>query len=635
MAAMTDRAERASTSELPHSTLTVQPNWSKDTTWRARLELIRSALQKAIRRGDDKLLTQVVVLYIHERKGLSALRNLVLFMVEDLAASPHLFLYVVPHIHALLKRAPKSSELLQHPDFCQEMMALIRLVGDPRWPRQRFTALLANRSLVAIERQEQIKPATAASALLLQLMEMDRLWITDEKAWKKQCLQRLFADKQDPVSQTFHQAFRILPNRLVWVLYLCLKHNMLEIPNVGPTEPSIDRLHGEFKTWSITEALANPIVPEWPDYVLDKHTRQGREKGKDLTHFFTQAAWVVNEGPVPYLLRSLVQEGRQAYDEMEGKYGTPGAKSSAIRDRVRRIIGVEDSTPTQVEASQEEAKRKSVVAKSGHKRKTTSEHPEEKHSNLQLNTPVAGPVTKVKRIKKDPRIFQEAMRQRLEPLMPEELRGLPWLQPMTSEAKRPVMLHGDKVWKGPCPMNYPYRERVQMRYETIRHSGVFTPPASWVIKTVGETSYLWWVSDYVPGLQNPFEAEQPLTDIPDSAHFIQQLVKSGVVKLALGMGDLCTRNMPWSSSLQQFVLLDLEDANPHLPDVRTCSLFEWCFSPATRARKEKRDRVETLIRKHKDAILQGLEEIRPHLALSMERIEQVKTRLRSDTPDMV
>lgn len=521
-------------------------------------------------------MVQLTALSIRDGKGLSSLRNLILYLVEDMAASPHLFLYVVPEVKRLLKKAPKASELERDPDFCRELFALVRLVGKPIWPRQRFTALIANRSLVAIEREEKVE----TSGLFGRLMELDRLWIQDEKLWKKQVTQML-QKSMHPVGPTCLEAFRLLQNRLVPVMYLCIVHKAVEVPPLT----GISELHQELMQWDPSSVIRVAEIPIWPDFVLDKHTAHGREKG--LAHFFAEGAKVVNEAPVPPVLQRWVNEGLIAYYEMEQQFGTKGARSTAIRNRIKQRQGT----------------------------------PQVKQN------PVPAPSKKRNRDDKDPEAFQRVIRARWEPYMPEELRGLTWAQKVTSESKRPVILYEETVWKGPFPLDYKAKTLVQERYDAVRQSSAFTPEASWVIKESGGRSFLWWVSQRIPDLTNPFEAEQPLSAIPDEPHFITQLVKAGTVKLALSMGDLCTRNMPWSPSLQTFVIIDFEDLNNKLPDVSSCSLFELCFSPERRARQEKRERVAALIRRHKDAVLKGLQEIQVTTTMKASIIEQVKARI--------
>jgi len=576
---------------------TTKQEWL-NVSWRNKLALTRSGLQKANRRGLDELIIQLVVLSIKDGKGLSPVRNLILFMVEDMATSPHLFAYVVPKVKDLLQRAPKASELEHNLSICKEIFALVRLVGLPRWSRQRFVAMLANRSLAVLEREEKVDP----TSLLGQASELDRLWVKDEKQWKKAVLDRL-THSTHPIRSIFVQAFRLLSNRLVPLMYLCIEHKTLPVPSCQ----DIAELHDGLLQWDPTEALNQMTIPDWPDFVLDKHTSHGRDKG--LQHFFDEGAKVVNEASVPLILKQWVQEGYDIYFQMEEEHGTKGARSSAVKKRLLQKWN--KKRPVHSEKLSTFSEMFVTNTEKGKKQETSPQKKKQKKNDGDNQTD-----------------FQDVMRQRWEPYMPPELRGKIWLQKVTSESKRMTMAHEGQVWKGPFPLDYKAKQLVQTRYEAVRKSGAFTPEASWVVKEAGGRPWLWWVSNLISDIENPFESSRPLNAILDDANFIKQVVKSGVVKLSLEMGDLCTRNMPWSSSLSQFVILDFEDANNNLPDLDTCDLFELCFSPVRRARQEKRARLEQLMVKHKEVIIQGLREIQVNGSMKVSVVQKAMNRMK-------
>lgn len=535
---------------------------------RERRGTLRSAIQKAVRRGLPDLAVRVAAELIEEGIGASAATNLLLFAVEDMCVSvPALLPTLVHEVQAIKKAARGICRTLRasDPDLCLRILRLVRWVADPVWPRCRDLALAANFSLRSLELGNTTGGEDGVTVLVELMQNHDTRWVFDEAAWKAEAKKLL-------KGTVYGQSFALLPSRLTILAYYCDQSGYLPAASQISSIPLPASINWDWATLD-----SSPLVV--PDFCLDKHTRPGKRMGRGLEHFLEHGAVVVNGARV-WKLRSVADMGLEHYYQMDALQLKGGAGSRGIKSRM---------------TWKEKGKKRKLVL-------TDDDDDEDEKVN-----------TQPKRPKVD---LQVRMQDRLEPLMPAYLRvgHKQWLQKVCSESKVPTIVYKNKVYKGPLPVNWPHKQRITDRVSALsRLGGGYLPRGGWEIleNAEGTELRLWWVSDYVADVTNPFDAaSQPLEAIHDDATFISRLVVAGVTKLLVGLGDLCPRNMPWSPSHRDWVLLDYGDDNHSMPDFEKCSLGAFCFSPwYRRMNAPRKARLLSLLHKHKRAITSGLRQL--------------------------
>ena len=208
--------------------------------------------------------------------------------------------------------------------------------------------------------------------------------------------------------------------------------------------------------------------------------------------------------------------------------------------------------------------------------------------------------------------FQLQMRLKSEPNLPDFLRGRTWIQPICSKVRVPVIVVKEtgKIYKGPFNKNDKFHmsriNNITNRYQALTKCNVPTPYGRWI----EYNNHLIFEAEYIKDMENCFHKDKTPDDILDDPDFIAGVVKMGIGKLCLRtLGDLCCRNSGWSPSMKIYFAFDLEDNIGKPVDVANCSIFELVFSPLTRCTKDKRERLISLMKKYKQEILKGLDQV--------------------------
>ena len=68
-------------------------------------------------------------------------------------------------------------------------------------------------------------------------------------------------------------------------------------------------------------------TPEFPDFVFDKHTREGREMGRDFDHFFNESAQLVN---IP---AELAVEEKECHELVKDLFVTREIEKFGVKDK--------------------------------------------------------------------------------------------------------------------------------------------------------------------------------------------------------------------------------------------------------------------------------------------------------------
>lgn len=265
------------------------------------LDVAKSALQKYIRRGESlKAIQAAFELYRMKEVGLTAAvtnlyNRLAIIAVEDIGpANTPLALSVVTYV--LSKRRDEA-----------ELATIVQLLAES--PKTRALSHLwrtyAIKGLVMKEKGE-IKPSP------FQWLEGDPLVIRQPLEIFKSCL-----EQRD--NRAFYYAFRFLevskglkvikryrrskPQIILWLLldqpvlmqaYFTLTENrpflsmaiFLALKGREEGEYNIRELSQAWKECPLLDQLKKgDFVLEVDDYVIDKHTREGRKRGKDRKDF--------------------------------------------------------------------------------------------------------------------------------------------------------------------------------------------------------------------------------------------------------------------------------------------------------------------------------------------------------------
>ena len=537
---------------------------------------LRSLYQKTMRRGEVDLAVQCASELIHNGHAGAAINRLLIFIAEDYGVgSIGLFDLVLERVllwHQVRNRNKvKITDVVKHKELCEDILSLVSIVASPHWVRCRGLPLACAHSLEIID-----KGLVPKNLFIARILKLTNIWVYKSKSEVNQ-----FISENYPQIEA---AWKLTSGCRLVHAYAVAKECFP--PSVLPrvlklTQPTVTN---ERMIQVMTDDFKFPVIP---DYAIDKHVIAGQALKRDMNHFFTVGALIVNKmssANTPAVLLQALGRGKSYYFEVEEKYGTANARSDAIRKRLN---------PSQPK------KRKS----------TGSSNPRVKKTKEQVDA----------RQQK----LREFYEQKIET---QHLVGKPWLQRVTGGGKVPTWKDGNNVWKGPFP------ETIDLQISMKRHQLIaqFLPYEIYKLRVEGRYLVMDFVDGYSP-FGNNFQ-------IPDRADFIVNLVLAATAKLCLtnqSLGDLVPRNMIYLQEKYQFVPIDLEDNTAKEHKVSTTNLTRNLFRKRAHCEDGKnyalravyRKNIENKLIKFGTQIKAALDNA-PHIDdphWSSERFEQIKS----------